>query len=223
MKIKKLNRDIYFFIIIFLLMAAIFVFLYFKMNVLSDQLQQIQQSQLSQSIPKNIVDQNLTPPAYLETTSSISVVTTPPSPLPSTSSEQGEGLVIPVSLVFVASSSPALEPQTSLTITVEKAIKKENQIIFQINVFAKEAESYSAADLSSFFHLFDLDSGESISPAEIKGSFQTLPPKSSRTGSVIFNLLFNQNKIILQTGDENQSNFYEFDFLKKTYKEIVVG
>lgn len=222
MKTKKFNRDV-FFIIILLLMAAIFVFLYFKMNVLSDQLQQIQRNQLSQNIPQNIAGQNLAPPPYLETTSSISIVTTPPSPTLPTSSEQTEGIVIPTSIVFTASSSPTLEPQTPLTITVEKATKKENQIVFQIKVLAKEAESYSAIDLSNLFHLFDLNSGESAIPAEIKGSFQALPPKSSRTGSVIFNLPFNQNKIILQTGDENQSNFYEFDFLKKTYQETIVG
>ncbi|MDI6821241.1 MAG: hypothetical protein QMD65_03690 [Patescibacteria group bacterium] len=144
--------------------------------------------------------------------------------IPTTPTNQNQTTtVIPTAIIFDASSSPILQPQTKITITIENISKTEDGTVkVNFKAFTNEATSYSALEPRDLFQLLNLE-GDNQKPFDVTGQFNSIPPKNAVAGSVIFKILPTQNSIILQTGFNENIRFYEFNFLRKTYKETVIG
>ncbi|MDI6733923.1 MAG: hypothetical protein QMD50_00310 [Patescibacteria group bacterium] len=132
-------------------------------------------------------------------------------------------IVMPTAIIFDASSSPVLQPVTKITITVDTLSKSDDgSIKVNFKAFTNEATSYSALEPRDLFQLINLN-GDNQKPIDLSGQFNSIPPKNAVSGSVIFKIPPTQDLIILQTGSGENLKFYEFNFLRKTYKETVIG
>ncbi len=141
------------------------------------------------------------------------------------SPQGGRILVIPTAIIFDTISSPLLEPQTKITVTVESISKTENGTVsIDIRAFTSEAAAYSALQPQNFFELIDLEAGgKTIKPVKTEGAFSSIPPKSAISGRISFKIDPVKNSIILQINYEDTIKYYELNFTKKTYKETVLG
>jgi hypothetical protein len=169
-------------------------------------------NQLEKEITKNIL-------------SSIPSLNQPPNNLPTKEEKNQEKITtINTNITFKTLSSVTLKPQSELNVLVEQISQTENGIInLKVKVFTDKATTDSALNLNNYFALVDIQNGEFQLPTEIKGLFDSMPPKSTTTGEVIFENFIKKNKIIIQIGPTDESKFYEFDFDNKSYKEIQIG
>lgn len=134
-----------------------------------------------------------------------------------------KGITIPTAIIFEAQSSPLLQPQTKMTVTVDNITKGDDGIItLNLKVFSSEATSYSAFEARDFFEVVRLDA-DNQKPLKAEGQFNSIPPKSAIYGTVIFKIDTGVKTMILQVGSGTNLKFYEFDFEKKSYKETVIG
>lgn len=134
-----------------------------------------------------------------------------------------ESVSVPTAIIFQASSSPLLQPQVGLTITVDSVGKlSDGTVTVNIKVFNSEAQNYSALEPQNLFELVNV-SGENQKVFGVNGQFSSIPPKSAVTGSVTFRISPTQSTTILQVGSGDNLKFYEIDFVKKTYKETEIG
>lgn len=132
-------------------------------------------------------------------------------------------ITIPSAIIFETKSSMALLPQINITVTVEGVAKtSDGTIIVNFKAFTSQATGYSALEPRDFFELVSLE-GENQKVIKMDGQFSSIPPKSASSGAVYFKVGPTQNTIILQIGAGENLKFYEFNFLKKTYKETVIG
>ncbi|MEK7464260.1 MAG: hypothetical protein AAB617_00590 [Patescibacteria group bacterium] len=132
---------------------------------------------------------------------------------------------IPTSIIFKEQSSVALLPQSNLTVTVESLSRSSDGTVkVNIKIFTNEATSYAGVEPRYLFEIIDVSTvGTNLKPVSEEGPFNSMPPKSSVSGSIIFKIPQTQNIIILQTGTGENVKYYEFNFLKKNYKETVIG
>jgi len=65
--------------------------------------------------------------------------------------------------------------------------------------------------------------GENQKAILTEGQFDSMPPNSAVVGKLIFDGSPTTNTIILQVGYGENLKFYEFNFIKRTYKETVIG
>lgn len=149
--------------------------------------------------------------------------TAAPQNAPATGSAASADISISSAILFTASSSPLLSPQAELTATVESAtLATDGTLKFSLKVFTEKAGSYSALDIKTLFELVEL-TGDNQLPTAVSGSFTSMPPKSSVTGSVEFHIPPNKENIILQINAGGDMKFYEFNFKTKTYRETILG
>jgi hypothetical protein len=148
----------------------------------------------------------------------------PPETVPtSTLSDSVADAPILSSILFTAESGSALLPQVPITITIESATRRsDNTVRFAVKAFTAAASSYTALDVGSLIQLIDAD-GNKTRSAEITGSFSSMPPKSSVSGSMLFSIPADRNTVILQVGPDDTAKYYEFDFGKKLYRETILG
>ncbi len=131
--------------------------------------------------------------------------------------------IIETSILFDVQSNPILQPQTKITILVQNVGKaNDGTIDVTFKAFTNEATTYSAIEPRDFFELVNL-TGDNQKPLSVKGQFTSMPPRTGMAGDIIFKIDPSQNNLILQTGSGDNIKFYQFDFLKKTYKETVIG
>ncbi len=172
---------------------------------------------LTLELSKNVQSPAQTAPAPTSSQSTATAQSSVPQPTVSL------GINIPTAIIFDAQSSSALLPQATTTIEVENVAKNEDgSLAIDVKAFTSNASSYTAIEMKDLFAVVDLN-GENMVPADIRGSFQSMPPKSSVTGRIIFNPAANRNTIILQVGAGDNIKYYEFDFTKKSYKETIIG
>jgi hypothetical protein len=132
-------------------------------------------------------------------------------------------IIIPTGIIFTVNSSPGLQPQTSVTVTIDNIAKKpDGTITVTLKAFTSQATSYSALDPASFLQYVSLDS-DNQNPMNGSAIFNSMPPKSVSTGIVTFRIDPAKTTFILQTGQGDNPNFYQIDFIKGTYKETSVG
>jgi len=214
---EKNNSGVYIIIVIFaFLVLAGF---YFIFNKLSDVRTDLNNLQLAfQMFSKESKEPAANPPSE---TPADNAANPPP---PSQDKNQG-GITIPTAIIFDTLSSPTLQPQTKITVTVEDVTKtNDGTVTANIKVFSGEASSYSALDVRGLFTIINLElEGENQTPVEVTSQFNSIPPKSAVTGTVVFKIEAAKNIIILQVGSGDNVKFYEFNFSKKTYKETVIG
>ncbi len=143
-----------------------------------------------------------------------------------TASQQSQSdLVAKIStaIIFDTNSSSALLPQASTTITIDNVSKmKDGTIRVEIKAFTNNASSYTAIDPNGLFLILDTD-GNGEPASQINGEFKSMPPKSSVSGQIIFKPSSDRNSYIIQMGIGDDTKFYEFDFVKKSYKETIIG
>ncbi len=198
------------FIVMLLLAGGFFMVL----NQLADIRGEIQTIQLTLGLPLNSEDMIISEGEKNENIST------------STNSEGQDfaGALIPTAIIFTTLSSPALQPQTNIAVIVEGVSKTEDgRVMVQFKVFTSEASSYSALLVQDVFEIVDLSSGANQRPADVKGSFASIPPKSAVSGTAEFRVSATQRSVILQVNAEGGAKFYQFDFEKRTYKETVLG
>lgn len=174
-----------------------------------------------------------------ELTAAIERVTQPPTATTSTTPDEEEGVLpppsiestkpeggihVPAAIIFNELSSPLLQPQSSLTITVDGVTKEpDGTLTVGVKVFTNQATSYSAIEIGRLFEIVSLEEGGNQKPLFVNGSFNSIPPKSASSGSVVFKVGTSATTIILQVGTVETAKFFEFNFTKKTYKEIALG
>lgn len=130
---------------------------------------------------------------------------------------------ISTAIIFETNSSSALLPQASTTLTIENISKmSDGSIVADIKAFTSNATSYTAIDPKEIFFVVNTD-GNSETATQVNGRFQSMPPKSSVSGQVIFKPSTARDSYIIQVGTGDDTKFYEFDFVKKSYKETVIG
>lgn len=212
---EKTDKTIYAIVIIFaLLVLSGFYFIFDKIGNLKTDLKNTESSfrlleeQFNKS-QKNIPDPEGTPENN-------------PPPTPPVPPEEDD-TAINAAILFTVTSSPSLQPQTKITVMIEKAAKaKDGTIKINFKAFTNEANSYSAFEPRDFFEIINL-TGENFKPLQVNGKFDSIPPQSSVSGDAVFKIAPDQNILILQTGSGDDLKFYEFNFLRKTYKETTIG
>ncbi len=134
------------------------------------------------------------------------------------------GVSIPTALIFEVNSSPILEPQTKITVTLENVRKSEDGLFtLELKVFTNEASAYSALEPRDLFEIVDLQGGQNQRAVKVEGNFGSIPPKSAASGRVTFKIEPTANKLILQINAAAGQKFYEVDFTKRTFKETSIG
>jgi hypothetical protein len=150
----------------------------------------------------------------------------PPTPAPQQVEQMPAidgSITIPTTITFTANSSPRLQPLVSITVSVDSVKKTtDGRIAVTITALASSAGGYSALEVPRHFEIIDFETG-SEHPSEVKGNFDSIPPKTRVSGTVLFAPQEKRGNIILQVGVGDTAKFYEFDFVKKTYRETIVG
>ncbi|MCL4437612.1 hypothetical protein M1513_01045 [Patescibacteria group bacterium] len=145
-----------------------------------------------------------------------------PAPLSfASSSAPVNGIDIPASIVFYATSTLSAQSQDRVMITIEGVSRSGSQLAVYFKVF-NNTQNNTAVDPSAVIQLFD-PSGGSFAAQSTNGNFSLISPQSSLDGSLIFLIDPSQNAAILQVGSSDNPIFYKFDFLNKNYQETVVG
>lgn len=142
----------------------------------------------------------------------------------STPAESAAGTVtIPTGIIFTALSSPILQPQSDVTVTVESVAKSpDGTVTVNLKAFTDKATSYTALNPSDVLMLVDLKSGNQ-SVVSTTGHWTSMPPQNSTTGTAIFKVDPSQSSVILQIGPQNSFNYYQFDFSTQSYKQVTLG
>lgn len=149
----------------------------------------------------------------------------PTAPLPPapTSTPADTTPTIQTAIIFNATSGPALQPQTKLTIQVEHVTRAtDGTLTLSVKVFTGEATSYSAFDPKEVFEIMSLE-GENTKASLVTGQFASMPAKGATSGTVVFPTDPSRSTIILQIGQGDALKFYELDFTRKVYRETIVG
>lgn len=213
----KSDKTIYFFVLVFaFLVMGGFYLIFDKISGLETEVKNVE------------LNYQLASKTDVAETPAVSAISTPevagnPPVKNPPADSAGADITIPTGIIFTASSSPTLQPQIPVTITIESVTKKsDGSIIVQIKTFTSQAAGYSAIDPKTFIQYVSLDS-ENQDPANASPIFASMPPKSVNTGTVIFYASPDKTAIILQMGRGDNPTFYEFNFTKKTYRETIVG
>lgn len=213
----KFDKTIYAIVIVFaLLVLSGFYFIFDKIGNLRTDLKNSELS--SQILEKRVSDfetANQNPAGNNQET--------PSNPPPANTTIKNGVIIINTAILFETQSNPILQPQTKITILVEKISKAADGTINVVfKAFTNDASTYSAIEPRDFFEIVNLN-GENLRPFEVKGQFASIPPKSATAGEIVFKTEAAQNTLILQIGGGENIKFYEFNFSKKTYKETVLG
>ncbi len=210
-----MEKDNVLYIALIIVVIAVMAGFYFVFDKLSSLSTQVSNMALTLELGKNIQAPAQTAP--------VTATTTPVASQPTEAPASASGITIATAILFDAQSSSALLPQATTTIEVESVTKNDDgSLLVNLKAFTSNASSYTAIQPKDFFAIVDL-SGENVAPSNVEGLFQSMPPKSSVTGRVTFTPAANRNTLILQVGSGDNARYYEFDFLKKSYKETIIG
>lgn len=131
--------------------------------------------------------------------------------------------VIQTAIFTEVISSPLLNPQVPLTLTVESVEKAEDgTVTVAFKVLSDKAENYSALSPRDFFEIVNL-TGQDQSPLRVEGEFESIAPRSAVSGKVFFKIGADDTSFILRVGTLENARFYEFNFKNRSYKETVIG
>ncbi|MGC9610967.1 MAG: hypothetical protein ABSE68_01985 [Minisyncoccia bacterium] len=217
----KNDKTVYFIILIFafLVLGGFFVVL----NQISGLSSQVKDNELNLQLISKNAGLITTPPAtstasVSQNNESTSTQNQNNNPLP-----VSNDIVVPTGIIFTASSSASLQPQTSVTITIESVTKKsDGTAVVSLKAFTDQASGYSAIDPASFIQYVSLDY-ENQKPTNISPVFASMPPKSATSGTVTFHIDPAKNMMIIQTGQGDNPKYYEINFTNETYKETIIG
>ena len=155
-----------------------------------------------------------------ETQPEISPTSTPQeeTPIPDSTT-----IRIPTGILLPVPSDPSLKPITSLNLTIPEVSRSaDGTLALQLKVFTDQAGGYTALNPKEVISIVNF-TGDDIQAYEIKGQFNSMPAKSSTSGSLLFQTDPTKNSLILKIKMGEELKFYELDFKNKTYKETVIG
>ena len=213
------DKGPYIVIVIFaLFVLAGFYMMFDKNNTLSTDVKNLElQLALKNQTPAQEAKEQDKSPIMPDHTSE---ATTTPTPAPT---PELQAIIIPTAIIFDTPSSPLLQPQSTITVTVESVSKTDDgTITLAIKGFTKNATSYTAFEPGSLFELL-IPEGENQKPLQVVGQFNSIPPKSVSAGKIVFKIDPSLTTPILQVGSGDATTYYELNFTKKTYKETEVG
>ncbi|MGC9046819.1 MAG: hypothetical protein ACP5IC_01745 [Minisyncoccia bacterium] len=210
MKQEQKIYSIIFIIVILILLG--FYFLFDKINKLNNEL----------SLLKNITPTTSSMPTITSNSSTTNTTNNSTSSTNNQTTTSSQQILIPTAIVFNATSSPDLQPQTQLMITIDNVIKNQDKLIVNFKIFSNQTQTYSAINPKQIIQIFN-SSGDNTTADIVNGDFSSIPPQSSVKGSLMFSIDSTIQKIILQFGNNDNLEFYEFDFQQQTYKSVQVG
>jgi hypothetical protein len=130
---------------------------------------------------------------------------------------------IPTAILLPIISDPSLKPTTSLNLTIPEISRNlDGTLVLQLKVFTDKALGYTALNPKDIFSIVNLE-GDDTQAYEVKGQFNSMPAKSSTSGSLFFQTNPTKSSLILKIKMNDEIRFYELDFKNKTYKETVIG
>ncbi len=149
-------------------------------------------------------------------------ISTPSNQTPTSSAPTG-GVSIPANILFTIESSPALQPQTNVTVTVNSVTESpDGTITVNLKAFTSQASSYSSLNPADFLQIVDL-SGNNETVLSTTGNWNSMPPQGGTTGTATFKVDPGATSIILQVGAPSTANYYKFDFSTQSYQQTVLG
>lgn len=214
----KSDKTIYFIILIFafLVLGGFFVIL----NQISELSTEVKNNELNLQLISGKGTATSTPNQEAASTQNQTGAAQTPANAPPTPLNE---ITVPTGIIFIASSSASLQPQTPVTITIESVAKRSDGLItVALKAFTNQATSYSAIDPTSFLQYVSLDS-DNQRPTNASPIFASMPPKSVTSGTVNFQIDAGKNTIILQVGQGDDPKYYEINFANGTYKETIIG
>lgn len=202
----KDNTAVYIFLIVLTLAVIAGFYVVFR------QLSVIQQVLLN--VPGSPVAASSSAPAATSTGTST----------PSGSGISAAGTVsIPTGIIFSTLSSPVLQPQSTVTVTVTNvSLANDGTLTVGLKAYTNQATSYSALNPADVLQVVDLQNGNQ-SPVSTTGNWSSMPPGGVVTGTVVFKINPSASSTILQIGPQSSVNYYEFNFSTQSYKQTVLG
>jgi len=220
------NRAVYFVLIIFaLFIIAGFFFVFDSIGSLRNDVKDMQVSLLY--APQDTVSPNTNGSSNASSSPNgqsggMPVPEPAPTSTPNTDNTAAQN-AISTAIILQTKSSPALLPQTDVTITIQNVARSaDGTVAVNFKAYTSNANGYSAITPSTLFQLISMD-GTAETANTVNGSFSSMPPKSVITGNVTFSSDPSKSSIILQVGATDVAHFYTFDFINKTYKETPIG
>lgn len=141
----------------------------------------------------------------------------------STQSGGGNAVSIPTGIIFNTLSSPILQPQSTVTVTVTSvSLASDGTLTVGLKAYTNQATSYSALNPADVLEVIDLQNGNQ-SPVSTTGNWSSMPPGGVVNGTVVFKINPSATSTILQIGPQSSANYYEFDFSTQSYKQTVLG
>lgn len=132
-----------------------------------------------------------------------------------------------LSLVSIPSSIVLenADPATPGTVFVVESVGQSDDgtVIVSFKILTRTATKTASVDPGELLKIVDFSQGN-ISPRVLEGGdFRNIAPNSEISGNAVFFLNDRKSSIILQFGKEGSGGFYEFDFVRKTYRSAQVG
>ncbi len=175
----------------------------------------------------NVIQQVvLNVPGNVQPSATSTATSTPGNQTPSstpTSTPSGGAVSIPTGIIFTVLSSPVLQPQANVTITITSVAQAaDGTVTVSLKAYTNQATSYSALNPSDFLQIVNL-SGNNETVVSTTGNWSSMPPQGVTTGTAVFKTAPNTNPIILQVGAPSSADYYQFDFTTQSYKQTVLG
>ncbi|MCL4403821.1 hypothetical protein M1432_00495 [Patescibacteria group bacterium] len=145
------------------------------------------------------------------------------STAPADSGSAAGSISIPTGIIFSTLSSPALQPQSTVTVTVTSvSLAPDGTLTVGLKAYTNQATSYSSLNPVDILQVVDLQNGNQ-SPVSTTGNWGSMPPGGVVTGTAVFKINPSATSTILQVGPLSSANYYEFDFSTQSYKQTVLG
>ncbi len=207
-----MQKGIYIFLVVLTIAVLVGFYVIFR------QLNVIQQVVLN--TPANNSQPVVTPAA---TSSGNQVPSSTPTNTPPAGNNPAGVVSIPTGIIFTVSSSPVLQPQTNVTVTITSVTQAaDGTVTVNLKAYTNQTTSYSALNPADFLQIVNL-SGDNETVVSTTGNWNSMPPQGVTTGTAVFKVSPNTNTLILQIGDPTSAEYYQFDFANQSYKQTVLG
>jgi hypothetical protein len=113
--------------------------------------------------------------------------------------------------------------KVELPILINKVTKDPlGRLNVSLKVFTDQVNATTSLEIGDFVEVFNM-TGNNIKVESVRGAFKRIPPQSSVDGILTFIINPDLDSVILQVGNGDDINFYEFNFKDGTYKLTTVG
>lgn len=117
------------------------------------------------------------------------------------------------------------DPATPGTVLIVESVGQSDDgtVIVSFKILTRTATKTASVDPGELLKIVDFSRGN-IAPRVLEGGdFRNIAPNSEISGNAVFFLDDRKSSVILQVGKDGSAGFYEFDFIRKTYRSAQVG